>query len=946
MSVIDSGADLAHPDLAYNIWINQGEIPPTLAPHLVDSDQDGRISFVDLNASENESWVTDANQNGIIDAIDLSMSSQWFDGVDNDANGFRDDMFGWNFEDNVANRLPVDDNGHGTHVTGILAAVGNNGIGISGATQQASVMTLRFLDENNAGLVSNAIRAINYATMMRRDHDVNVRIVNNSWISQEGFNQALADAVQAGAAEDILYVSGAGNGNVLRRPNDNDFVPVYPASLDSDHVISVTATDEQDRLVPFYNFGAQSVDLAGPGLGIYSTALGGGYEHRSGTSMATSLVSGTAALLMSSQAGLTALEVRRAILDSVDPLADVDRPLVATGGRLNAHAALSVDRFYPRASLSTGDTTIDVATNLPHVVQVQYRDVAPINQTNTVARESIDANDLLVRRVDGAEVDLAIHLAQVDSPADAPTLTATYEIASTEGWSETDNGVYEILLADNEIRDASPNGNLAPETRLGRFVVDILPDGTFRVNTLEDTIDVDISDGRSLDENGKSSLRSAIQQANANVDANTIIVPAGVYDISRAGLNEDNAALGDLDIRHTLTIRGAGSGIDLAAQRLQRSQILVSETSVLSFDVEDSPITLSTEQRLNEGTGRIESFTTLQIPRVALHGVSGALISDGETIVLAGPGDQTRTLEFDRNGSVGVGNIPVPVFRDDTPTVVATRVTEAINANIPEIQAFADDDVVDLGWDVVVLESGSWITSGSATTRIVDGQTIVVTNENERVTLEFDSNGVVAPGHLPINIDDSMGQEEINAAIVEALNLNATVLSGNTIVDANQLDRVFHVHPNANVVFENVIVRGGFVEANELTGFGGGILQEITSEVVVRESRLAGNDAELGGGYASLLPPDGLAERATTIFEHVVLENNHAVSQGGAVFNGGQFRIVNSTIQDNDAGRRGWSRQLLRHDYRVHVNTTQSGRPMREGFGWQETGRSSSACLL
>ena len=154
----------------------------------------------------------------------------------------------------------------------------------------------------------------------------------------------------------ILFVTAAGNGNVLGQGIDNDEIPFYPANYELDNVISVAATGPTDQLARFSNWGPESVDLGAPGVGVLSTQLGGTYASWNGTSMAAPHVSGTAALIWSHLPDATPLEVREAILQSVDPAPSLqDR--VATGGRLNAPAALSVDTYVPRSHLDSAPTS-------------------------------------------------------------------------------------------------------------------------------------------------------------------------------------------------------------------------------------------------------------------------------------------------------------------------------------------------------------------------------------------------------------------------------------------------------------------------------------------------------------------------------------------------------------------------------------------------------------
>ena len=180
VGVVDSGLDYTHADLYENVWINQGEIPAAIRSQLVDFDQDGLITFYDLNDhAPNRTLIADQNANGRIDGYDLLHDSRWADGADTDHNGYRDDLIGWDFcnHDND----PYDDHRHCTHVAGTIAAMSDNTTGVTGVAWQASLMPLKFLDQTNKGYTSDAVTAINYATMMRRDHGVNLWATNNSW---------------------------------------------------------------------------------------------------------------------------------------------------------------------------------------------------------------------------------------------------------------------------------------------------------------------------------------------------------------------------------------------------------------------------------------------------------------------------------------------------------------------------------------------------------------------------------------------------------------------------------------------------------------------------------------------------------------------------------------------------------------------------------------------
>jgi len=256
VGVIDTGVDYTHPDLAANIWTNPGEIAGNL--------------------------------------------------IDDDANGFADDVHGYDFINDDSD--PMDDNRHGTHVSGTIAGVGNNGQGLAGVNWSSSIMPLKFLSAEGSGSTADAVRALNYATMMRSTYGVNVRLTSNSW-GGGGYSQALYAAIQASGEAGMLFVAAAGNSS-----RDTGASPSYPASYDLPNIISVAATDHNDRLPAFSNYGATSVDLAAPGVGIYSAVPNGGYGSLSGTSMAAPHVAGVVALLWSNAPEATPAQIGNALL--------------------------------------------------------------------------------------------------------------------------------------------------------------------------------------------------------------------------------------------------------------------------------------------------------------------------------------------------------------------------------------------------------------------------------------------------------------------------------------------------------------------------------------------------------------------------------------------------------------------------------------------------------
>jgi len=282
VAVLDSGIDLSHPDLIANTWKNPRELATN--------------------------------------------------GIDDEKNGFIDDVYGWNFLTNTNN--VQDGYGHGTHVSGIIGAVGNNGIGITGLSWQVALMPLKILGDNGVGTVSAALAAMSYVTMMRRDFETNIVVSNNSWGASTGASLVMRDAIAAMGDVGITFVAAAGN-----NASNNDIVPRYPSSYDVPNVIAVASSDQADTLSSFSNYGPTTVDLAAPGSLIYSTLSGGQYGYLSGTSMAAPQVSGAIALLNAGKPGLTVAQTRAAILSSTDTIPSMVG-LTVTGGRLNINGAM------------------------------------------------------------------------------------------------------------------------------------------------------------------------------------------------------------------------------------------------------------------------------------------------------------------------------------------------------------------------------------------------------------------------------------------------------------------------------------------------------------------------------------------------------------------------------------------------------------------------------
>ncbi len=381
VGIIDTGVDYTHSDLAANIWTNPGEIAGN--------------------------------------------------GIDDDGNGFVDDVHGYDFLNNDGD--PMDDNNHGTHVAGTIAGAANNGQGVAGVNWSSSIMGLKFLSAGGWGYISDAVQAVNYTTMMRTSYGVNIRVTNNSW-GGGLYSSAMANALQANNDAGILFVAAAGNSGT-----NNDSSPHYPSNYTQANVISVAATDHNDNLAYFSSYGVSTVDLAAPGVDIYSTLPGERYASFSGTSMATPHVAGVAALAWSVAPDATVAEIKAAILQGTDSLASLSGR-VATGGRLNAFGTLDllVDSG-PRAPFLTSLTTSPSVTEAGATVTLTASGVMDLDGTVTSVSFFEDTNT--DGQFDGGDQLLATDTTLVNSQADM-TLDTT-------GWTPAAY-TYFARAVDNE----------------------------------------------------------------------------------------------------------------------------------------------------------------------------------------------------------------------------------------------------------------------------------------------------------------------------------------------------------------------------------------------------------------------------------------------------------------------------------------------------------------
>ena len=276
VAVTDTGVDYTHPDLAANIWNNPGEI-----------------------AGDNQ---------------------------DNDDNGYIDDVYGYDFADADAN--PMDSGSHGTHVAGTIAAVYNNGVGVSGVAREARLMVLKTFGDDGVAWSSDSVTAINYAIQN------GAKVINASWGSYS-YNPALEDAIRDASDAGVVFVASAGNDN-----NNNDIRKHYPDGYDLPNVIGVVASDRFDARAGFSNYGVATNHLGAPGSEIYSTTPANTYEYKNGTSMAAPHVSGAVAVILANNPSLTPAGVRALLMGKADSQSAM-ATTTQSGGRLNLNNALT-----------------------------------------------------------------------------------------------------------------------------------------------------------------------------------------------------------------------------------------------------------------------------------------------------------------------------------------------------------------------------------------------------------------------------------------------------------------------------------------------------------------------------------------------------------------------------------------------------------------------------
>ena len=347
VAVLDEGVQVTHPDLVGNIWVNPGEVAG--------------------------------------------------DGIDNDANGFVDDVNGWDFYYDDKTVYDAGEDAHGTHVAGTIGALGGNSVGVAGVNWNVTIIPTKFLGPQG-GYISDAVAAMNYLTDLKARHNINLVAVNNSW-GGGGYSSALHGAINLAAKADILFVAAAGNSTT-----NNDATASYPSNYSSlqasatetaasyESVIAVASITSTGALSSFSSYGATTVDLAAPGSSIWSTVPANSYASYSGTSMATPHVTGALALYASYNTAANAAGLRSAILGNTKATTSLAGKTV-TGGRLSVEGLFSAVATPPAVSIADARVVEGNSgtTNATFAVTLSEATASPVTVNYATANGSATA---------------------------------------------------------------------------------------------------------------------------------------------------------------------------------------------------------------------------------------------------------------------------------------------------------------------------------------------------------------------------------------------------------------------------------------------------------------------------------------------------------------------------------------------------------------------------
>ncbi len=433
-------------------------------------DKEGVLGLAGVDINMEKAWdISTGSKNVVVAVIDTGVDftipdlkdNAWtnqveFHGlpqVDDDKNGYVDDIHGFNFSTiqdpapgggtlSTDPADPTDDHGHGSHCSGVIGARGDDGQGMAGVNWNVSIMAVKFLDANGGGSLAGAVAAIDFATKN------GAQIMSNSWGGGPA-STILDDAIKRAGVAGALFVAAAGNDGT-----DNDASPSYPASYSDDNILAVAAVNNRGSLADFSNFGAKSVHVGAPGVNVISVTPGGP-QNWSGTSMATPHVSGVAAILKANEPGLNYKQIKERIIKTARPVAGL-KGKVSSGGMVDAFYALTngtppADPYDPSSwvqslaqSISSPHPYPDSYTNTWTIkvpgakyIAVHFAKFATESGFDTVSL--LNSQSALIAKISGA------HTGEFSPIVDGDTVTVKFESDNTNNMYgfDIDKVVYE-----------------------------------------------------------------------------------------------------------------------------------------------------------------------------------------------------------------------------------------------------------------------------------------------------------------------------------------------------------------------------------------------------------------------------------------------------------------------------------------------------------------------
>jgi predicted outer membrane repeat protein len=935
IGVIDTGIDYTHPDLYLNIWVNQAEIPSGVATQLADVDGDGLFTFRDFNNSANRNMqlagkpvFADWNANGYIDGGDLLRDADatndiWENGGNPDGNGLTDDIIGWNFVNNTND--PLDDHLHGTHVAGTIGAVGNNSIGVAGVNWNVSLIPVKFLDSGGGGDEARAMQAIDYTTQLRT-LGVNVVATNDSW-GGFGPSALISAAIGRAAAQDVLFVAAAGNASI----NDDDFL-FTPAADPNDHIISVAATDSFDNrsiwsATGSSHYGQSSVDLGAPGTNILSTFptyttfamnLGGAglstyYETISGTSMATPHVTGVIALMAAYNQSATGMQLKNAVLDSVDVVPDLAGKTV-TGGRLNAASALAAIK----------GTTYVVSTNVDEndgnysTGDLSLREALALAATQTTGTDTI----LFDAALAGTTIALTSSLGQlvIDSNVTIKGLGMNQLTIDAGGHSrvlQVNSGI-KATIRGLGIADGSSFSYSAPGGG-------IFNQGQLTLDEVDVHNNIGGLGGGIAQQGTAASLRiidSNLRNNTATTSGGALYATGGSIDITTSTINNNNASL----YTGGLWLSGSSSSpINLAMKNSTVSSngmggLSIGGGAYASANIVSSTFTLNTPPypdygQPQEGGGIISSALT-KLTNTIVAGntagdIKGYFLSTSDHNLIGEVRSAVNIANGTNGNQVGTQASPIDAKLSALGDFGGPTKTHALQANSPALDAGGNSGAVGLAGD----QRGTLRIAGAAVDigAFERGPLVVSTPRDEAWDGNIDLGdfslrealylSALLPGDDQIQFDPAMygattglftGHITLDNSLGELLiNSNVTISgpgAAQMTIDRNGSSRVIEVSAGVVATVSGVKLTGG----NNYSQIGGGVLNHgnLTLDHVI----VSNNSASQGGG---------IAQDTTGASLHLVgtaVSSNSAMYSGGGIYvTAGDLYLQSSTLNNNSA---------------------------------------------